>query len=366
MIPTQSIFFSSYLDCLMRFSLKKLLVFVTTIVLICAAPTCWHQIQLQRFKTYIDRDLQSLSDAEFETFTSVTNSILNRPDYREEPTRIPKPYFLKRLPSGKLVLVERSLAAPIPGHSLIRVSTITYNGRLLSEAEFPAGWRIGIVGAQAIPPDSPNEFQFVVKTELQFAGRDVAKQFYTIIGNDLFLLRLEDSLGNPLPNETGHFKIGPELPEKYDAALVRKQRYALVTRLKNARTGNGPAVVVESAESVLRTFLMARALGDINVLRRLSLDHPELEVLHTNYLSGASANRLAKMSSQVPMRECTAGESIFLPNGKQLKVSDSMVNEQRKLFVTSQDPVPFSVHLIDGRWKIDPGPSIDAQKALDE
>ena len=111
---------------------------------------------------------------------------------------------------------------------------------------------------------------------------------------------------------------------------------------------------------------MARVMGDLNALRRFSLDHPELEVLHTNYLSGASANRLAKMSSQVPMRELTAGESIYLPNGKQLEVSDSMVNEQRKLFVISQDPVPFSVHLIDGRWKIDPGPSIDAQKALDE
>lgn len=350
----------------MRFSLKKLLVFVTAIVLICAVPTCWHQIQLQRFRTYIDRDLQSLSDAEFKTFTSITNSVLNRPDYREEPTLMPESYFLSRLPTGKLVLVERSLTGPIPGHSLIRVSTITDNGKLLSEAEFPTGWRIGVVGAQAIISESPNEFLFVVKTEPMFAGKDVAKQFYTIIGNELFLLRLEDSLGNPLPNETGHFKIGPELPEKYDVTLVRKQRYALVTRLKNARTDNGPVVVVESAESVLRTFLMARALGDINVLRRLSLDHPELEVLHTSYLSGASANRLAKMSSQVPMRELTAGESIYLPNGKQLEVSDSMVNEQRKLFVISQDPVPFSVHLIDGRWKIDPGPSIDAQKALDE
>jgi len=84
----------------MRFSLKKLLVFVTAIVLIFAVPTCWHQIQLQRFKTYIDRDLESLSDAEFKTFTSITNSVLNRPDYREEPTLMPELYFLSRLPNG--------------------------------------------------------------------------------------------------------------------------------------------------------------------------------------------------------------------------------------------------------------------------
>ena len=199
-----------------------------------------------------------------------------------------------------------------------------------------------------------------------FAGKDVAKQFYTIIGNELFLLRLEDSLGNPLPNETGHFKIGPELPEKYDVALVRKQLCALVTRLKNAKTDNGPAVVFETAESALRAFLMARAMGDLNALRRYSLDHPELEVLHTNHLSGAAGKRLAKMSSQVPIRELTVGESIVLPSGEQLEVSDSMVNEKRKLFVTNQEPVPFSAHLIEGRWKIDPEPSIDNQKALNE
>ena len=297
----------------MRFTLKRLLVFVTVIALICAAPTCWHQIQLQRFRTYIDRDLESLSDAEFKTFTSITNSILNRPDYREEPPLIPEPYFLNRLPNGNLVLVERSLAGPIPGHSLIRVSTITDNGKLLSQTEFSTGWRIRIVGAQPIVTESPNEFLFVIKTEPVIAGRDVAKQFYTIIDNYPFLLRLEDSLGNPLPNETRHFKIGPELPEKYDVALVRKQRYALVTRLKNAKTDNGPAVVFETAESALRAFLMARAMGDLNALRRYSLDHPELEVLHTNYLSGAAGKRLAKMSSQVPIRELTVGESIVLP-----------------------------------------------------
>ena len=350
----------------MRFSLKKFLIFVTVIVLICAAPTCWHQIQLQRFRTYIDRDLQSLSDAEFETFTSVTNSILNRPDYREEPPLIPEPYFLNRLPNGNLVLVERSLAGPIPGHSLIRVSTMTDNGKLLSQTEFSTGWRIRIVGAQPIVTESPNEFLFVIKTEPVIAGRDVAKQFYTIIDNYPYLLRIEDCLGNPIKNETRHFKIGPDLPEKYDAALVRKHRLTLATRLKTARTDNGPVVVFESAESVLRSFILARAKGDLNALKRYSLDHPELEVLHTNYLSGAPAKRLTKMSSQVSIRELTIGESIVLLSGEQLEVSDSMVNEQRKLFVTNQDPVPFSAHLIDGRWRIDPGPSIDAQKALDE
>ena len=276
------------------------------------------------------------------------------------------PYFLSRLSSGNLILVERSHAGMIPGNALIRVSTMTDNGKLLSQTEFSTGWRIRIVGTQPIVTESPNEFLFVIKTEPVIAGRDVAKQFYTIIDNYPYLLRIEDCLGNPIKNETRHFKIGPDLPEKYDAALVRKHRLTLATRLKTARTDNGPVVVFESAESVLRSFILARAKGDLNALKRYSLDHPELEVLHTNYLSGAPAKRLTKMSSQVSIRELTIGESIVLLSGEQLEVSDSMVNEQRKLFVTNQDPVPFSAHLIDGRWRIDPGPSIDAQKALDE
>ena len=347
----------------MRFSLKRLLAFVTLIALICAAPTCWQQIQLQRFRTYIDHDLEKLSEAERKTFVSITDSVLNRPDFSDQPPLMPEPYFLSRLSNGNLILVERSLAGPVPGNSLIRISAIKSNGMLLSQTEFSTGWRIGIVSAKRIVEEFPSDFVFVVNSKPEHAGREVAKQFYAMIDGYPFLLRLEDPFGNPLQNQTRHFKIGPELPPKYDSALVEKLKASLTTKTDNARSGLGPPVSQSSADSVLRAFLNAKATGDLDTLKRYSIDHPELAIL----CQQSSKSDIG--TSHIGIYELAVGDSFALPSGKQNRVSNSMVNEKRKLFATHPTFSPstlFAAHLIDGHWKIDPEPSIAAQKATNK
>lgn len=120
-----------------------------------------------------------------------------------------------------------------------------------------------------------------------------------------------------------------------------------------------------SAEEVVRMFIKARVIGDQDALKLHCTDHPELDILFDSLFSGAAAERLAEKVSKVPMRELAAGDTVSL-NGELLDVTNAMVSETRKLFVTNQEPAPFAVHLIDGNWKVDPTPSIEAKKKLDE
>ena len=120
-----------------------------------------------------------------------------------------------------------------------------------------------------------------------------------------------------------------------------------------------------SAENALRLVLKARWIGDQEILRLHCLEHPEIELLFNTPFKGAAAERLAELSSKVPIRELRCGDSTNLASGKQLTVTDSMVNKNLKLFVTNQDPEPFSAHLIGGSWKIDPQPLITAKKESD-
>ena len=219
----------------MRFKLRTLLILVTIAAFACAAPILWRQIQLQRFKSYVDVDLQSLSESERQQFNSLANTVLRRSNDTDTFAWGPTPWFLWRNPSGGLVMLEASHLMSIPGQSSARITVIADNGNLLSQTDFLTGHRIDVVNAERIDPKSTNDLLFVINSQPVIHGRDVAKQFYTIIDDYPFLLRLEDSDGNPLSNGIQNHMIGPELPKQYDTTLIHNLKSTLAARIESAR-----------------------------------------------------------------------------------------------------------------------------------
>ena len=219
----------------MRFKLRTLLILVTIAAFACAAPIIWRQIQLQRFKSYVDVDLQSLSESERQQFNSLANTVLRRSNDTDTFAWGPTPWFLWRNPSGGLVMLEASHLMSIPGQSSARITLLTENGKLLKQMDFSTGWRIDVASAERIDPNSKTEFLFVINSQPVIHGLDVTKQYYAILDDDSFLLRLEDSDGNSLENGTQNHMIGPELPQNFDAAKIENLKSLLAAKPRNAR-----------------------------------------------------------------------------------------------------------------------------------
>ena len=218
-----------------RFKLRTLLLFVTIAAFACAAPILWQQYQLYRFKSYADRNLQALSESEHQRFNSIANSVLRRPDDTDTFGWGHTPWFLWRHPAGNLVLLEASHIMSIPGQSSARVTVIDENGKPINQTVFSTGWRIDVVNAERIDPISQSGLFFAINSQNVINGRDVAKQYYAIINDETFLLRIEDSNGNSLTNGTKNHMIGPELPHAYNVEQISNLKSLMDATIDNAR-----------------------------------------------------------------------------------------------------------------------------------
>jgi hypothetical protein len=110
-------------------------------------------------------------------------------------------------------LVEESPLVTIPGQSGIRIHLFNSEGKLLSSAAFSTGWRISLADMKLTYVPEIGREVLVVNSKPEINGRDVAKQYYALIGEKVLLVRLEDSSGKPVRNIYGapHHTIGPAL-----------------------------------------------------------------------------------------------------------------------------------------------------------
>ena len=100
----------------------------------------------------------------------------------------------------RYVLVEESPLIMIPGDSRLRTSLFTTDGTLLSSSEFAAGWRIAISGITFIEVNGIKGEVLQVESYPMINGADVAKQYYSLVADEMRLIRLEDSRGLLTPN----------------------------------------------------------------------------------------------------------------------------------------------------------------------
>ena len=113
-----------------------------------------------------------------------------------------------------------------------------------------------------------------------------------------------------------------------------------------------------SAEEVVRDFFIAFTSKDKAGIQQTMLPNRHAAVLWQGHVPPREA--LAQIKAQfekMTCRECEAGETINLPGKGKLKVTDSMVNESRKMLFPVMNgqtmPTLLPVHLVNGKWRVD-------------
>jgi hypothetical protein len=111
--------------------------------------------------------------------------------------------------SSRFVLVTGQPLFMIPGESRVRIHIFDMKGRHLSSKAFSTGWRIDLKGARIIEGAGSCTSQIEISTHLAIGGADISRQVYELIGNEVVLVRLEDSCGRILRNVYDGHQIGP-------------------------------------------------------------------------------------------------------------------------------------------------------------
>lgn len=157
------------------------------------------------FISFQGRDLKSLDPTEKTRFIHLLDAIV--PDSNDR--FVPYCLGLVRNPgnSSRYVLVEGQTLLIIPGESRARIHIFDTEGRHLYSAKFPTGWRIDFEGARIIEDDVTGSSLIEISTEAVINGRDVSRQLYSVIGDEVALVRLEDSKGRILEQDP-HHEIG--------------------------------------------------------------------------------------------------------------------------------------------------------------
>ena len=100
-------------------------------------------------------------------------------------------------------LIEESPLLTIPGECGIRVHVFSLEGKLLNTSAFSSGWRITLTEMQLKYMPEIGREALEVSSKPVINGRDVAKQYYALIGEKALLVRLEDSGGQLIRNIYG-------------------------------------------------------------------------------------------------------------------------------------------------------------------
>jgi hypothetical protein len=174
-------------------------------------PEIWRKLV-----SFENQDLAKLDNRQREELAQLLESILAKSKKQSFGFG---PYCLARIASqgnARLVLVECQPLMIIPGLSEARVSVFDTEGRLLNSVEFQTGWRITIEGARILQT-SPLHVPLVeILSRNVINGRDVARQFYGLVDDDVVLVRLENSEGEIVPNEydSSNQTIGPTASDR--------------------------------------------------------------------------------------------------------------------------------------------------------
>lgn len=140
------------------------------------------------------------------------------------------PRFLTKMSDSKgqtrYALIEESPLLTIPGNSGLSVHIFALDGSLIRSPVFQTGWRIAITDIRVAYLRQINREALEVRSEPVINGRDVAKQFYALVNDDVLLIRLEDKAGHLIrnaygaPNHTFGFTITGRSASDWENTLV--------------------------------------------------------------------------------------------------------------------------------------------------
>lgn len=153
---------------------------------------------------------------------------------------------------------------------------------------------------------------------------------------------------------------------------LTKDAERFITSFKLAKTQPEPTVEPKPAggtpEDALRAFLLAMATHDEQTLRAVTLPVADFEwLLKGQAVPPDKLNELRADFERNPIqiRRLKAGDKFTLPGNREITIPRGDVSADRAVLVPAGAPVPTRMRKVDGHWRVDARPIIDARKAAD-
>lgn len=108
-----------------------------------------------------------------------------------------------------------------------------------------------------------------------------------------------------------------------------------------------------SPEAALRQFLRARLTRNADALREVLLQEEYLDRMVQGGPAGKEEMAMIERDPIQPeIRSFKVGHKMNLAGGRSFELTESHVNENRRQLAIGNDPFPFDLVRIDGKWKV--------------
>ena len=110
--------------------------------------------------------------------------------------------------------------------------------------------------------------------------------------------------------------------------------------------------------------MLALVSGDEDVLKKNSIPHKDLGILlSANRPPPEAVAQMKEMFGKLPLTQLKIGDSIKLPNGKEIIMNETHISEDRVMLNFPNNPLPFQLVRKENKWRVNPKPLISARKA---
>ena len=148
------------------------------------------------------RDLRNLDRESADRLRRAIEALLGNRSAGEHS--ILSPRLVSKLSNGqgqiRYALIEEYPLLTIPGRSRIYAHVFDGEGGLLSSSDFNGGHRIFLTGMEVTYSPEIGREILVVNSQPAINGADIARQYYALVGEQILLIRLEDSGGRLVRN----------------------------------------------------------------------------------------------------------------------------------------------------------------------
>ena len=163
-----------------------------------------------------------------------------------------------------------------PGNCKLQIQLFNIQGQPLKLISFNNGWRLFLDNVKVeIIPDIGREI-IVVQSQRGENGRDIAKQYYGLVNEDILLIRLENSEGKLIPNRyyASNHTIGITPPQRSEEQWINSLKSTDIVEL------------LDSLE-----FLGGDHQGDIVWVGG---NHPKIKTEETKFIDKLRGNETVK------------------------------------------------------------------------
>jgi hypothetical protein len=204
-------------------------------------------------------------------------------------------------------------------------------------------------------------------------------------GADVYLLVAKSATGKPLPPEAAGFFNSIRFdgkPADKPAIAIAGAKAAMakpaapIAAAKVAPAKPAPPAkrkligkidrVDTTAESALRTFVMAMAAGDEETLREVSLPNPDLDwLLRGEATPVRGIKELKQQIIKARVDRLKEGDRVKITGKEVHAIRAAEVARDHAALKIDGTPGYAPLERIKGRWKVDPAPFIAARKAAE-